>query len=393
MKHILYVSALASEARINNEYKHTGRNPGFAVQKFSRLLVKGMLTNGADVLALSNPANASGNKEYVHSSKETENGITYKYVPYFNLPFLKHICLFFYSFFYVLFWGIRNKNDKSIVCDVLTVSICLGALLASKINCVKSIAVVTDLYDLMQGVDKKSFIIRMAGKINGWYSRSFDKYILLTEQMNAVVNPKGRPHMVMEALCDSSIVNDNIYTVEKVHPRTVIYAGGIHEIYGLKMLAEGFLKAGVEDAKLVCYGQGPYVDELRKLCEQHSNIEYRGVVTNDIVVLEEQKATLLVNPRFTTEEFTKYSFPSKNMEYMASGTPLLTTKLPGMPGEYYPYVFLFQEETVDGYADAIRKVLSYSEWELRSFGYKASQFVLLNKNNVQQGMRVLNFIG
>lgn len=391
MKHILYVSALASEARINKEYKRTGRNPGFAVQKFSRLLVKGMLTNGADVLALSNPANTSGKKGYIPSLREAENGIIYKYVPYFNLPFLKHICLFFYSFFYVLFWGISNKNDKSIVCDVLTVSICLGALLASKVNCVKSIAVVTDLYALMQGVDKKSFVIRLAGKLNGWYSRSFDKYILLTEQMNAVVNPKGRPHMVMEALCDSSI--DNIDTIEKVHPRTVIYAGGIYEIYGLKMLAEGFLKAGVEDAKLVCYGQGSYVDELRKLCEQHSNIEYRGVATNDIVVSEEQKATLLVNPRFTTEEFTKYSFPSKTMEYMASGTPLLTTKLPGMPEEYYPYVFLFQEETVDGYADAIRKVLSYSEWELRSFGYKASQFVLLNKNNVRQGMRVLNFIG
>ena len=55
-------------------------------------------------------------------------------------------------------------------------------------------------------------------------------------------------------------------------------------------------------------------------------------------VAEELKATLLVNPRPTTEEFTIYSFPSKNMEYMASGTPLLTTKLPGMPEEYHQYV-------------------------------------------------------
>ena len=107
---------------------------------------------------------------------------------------------------------------------------------------------------------------------------------------------------------------------------------------------------------------------------------------------DELKATLLVNPRFTTEKLTRYSFPSKNMEYMASGTPLLTTNLPGMPNEYHNYVFLFREETVDGYADAIRRVLTYSDWELQDFGRKASQFVLQNKNNVQQGLRVLNFI-
>ena len=34
---------------------------------------------------------------------------------------------------------------------------------------------------------------------------------------------------------------------------------------------------------------------------------------NDRVVEEQLRATLLVNPRPTTEAFTKYSFPSKNM--------------------------------------------------------------------------------
>lgn len=390
---ILYISALASEARVNDEHKRTGKNPGFAVQKFSRLLVKGMLANGAQVLALSNPTNASGKKEFVHSIKETENGVDYRYVPYYNLPFLKHICLFLYTFFYVLFWGIYDKKDKVIICDVLAISICMGALFASKINRVRSVAVVTDLYGLMQGIDKTSFIIRMARKLNVWYSSSFDKYILLTEQMKNIVNPKSRPYIVMEALCNSSPTLSKQEKIEKSHPRTIIYAGGIYEIYGLKMLAEGFLKANIKDAKLVYYGHGSYVEEYKKLCKQHTNLEYRGIVSNNEVLAEEQRASLLVNPRFTTEEFTKYSFPSKNMEYMASGTPLLTTKLPGMPKEYHNYVFLFKEETVDGYASALQEALSLSEEQLRLFGDKARQFVLHNKNNVQQGKKILNFIG
>ena len=52
---LLYISALSSSRLINEIYKISGKNPGFAVQKFSRLLVKGLTANGADVVALSNP--------------------------------------------------------------------------------------------------------------------------------------------------------------------------------------------------------------------------------------------------------------------------------------------------------------------------------------------------
>ena len=392
IKNILYLSVLASEKRINKEYKKSGSNPGFAVQKFSRLLVKGLLENNVKVLALSNPPHIGGEGKYIHFEKEIEHEIKYKYVPYINIPLFKHIILFLYTFFYVLFWGLKNRKNKAIVCDVLAISICMGALFASKINSILSVAVVTDLYGLMQNIDKKSFLVRMASKLNAWYNSAFDKYILLTEQMNEIVNPKNRPHMVMEALCDSTLVDCNYHKVEKNHPRTIIYAGGISEIYGLKILAEAFLKADVKDVKLVYYGHGPYVEEFKKLCKLHSNLEYRGIASNDVIVNEELKASLLVNPRFTTGEFTKYSFPSKNMEYMASGTPLLTTNLPGMPKEYHKYVYLFKEETVEGYADSICKILSKSESELISFGLKAKKFVLENKNNIAQGKRIIDFL-
>lgn len=392
MKRILYISALASERRITLEYSHSGKNPGFAVQKFSRLLVKGLQANDIEVKAISNPPDLTDRKKYVKPKDEIEDGVHYKYVPYVNLPIIKHICLFVYVFIYVLFWGMRDRRDKTIICDVLSISICMGALLASKVNGLQSIAVVTDIYGMMVGSSKTSLLSTLAAKLNSTYISLFDKYVLLTEQMNEVVNPKGRPHIVMEALCDSTLLQETHSHIHKSHPRTVIYAGGIYEKYGLKMLAEGFLKANVPDAKLVYFGEGSYVEEYKALCDEHPNLEYRGVVPNEEIMREEQMATLLVNPRFTTEEFTKYSFPSKNMEYMASGTPLLTTKLPGMPKEYYPYVFLFEEETIDDYADAISEALAHSESELFKLGDSAKRFVLQHKNNIEQARRISNFI-
>ena len=100
-------------------------------------------------------------------------------------------------------------------------------------------------------------------------------------------------------------------------------------------------------------------------------------------------ATLLVNPRPTNEEYVKYSFPSKTMEYMASGTPVLTTVLPGMPKEYYPYVNFIREESPQGIADALKTVLASSDDELFAQGCRAREFVLKERNNVVQAKKIL----
>ena len=110
------------------------------------------------------------------------------------------------------------------------------------------------------------------------------------------------------------------------------------------------------------------------------------------VVEKEMDATLLVNPRPTDEEYVKYSFPSKTMEYMASGTPVLTTRLPGMPAEYYPYVDFIDEETPEGIARALKRVLSRSEGELFSRGMDARAFILKTRNNLVQAEKILDML-
>lgn len=389
---ILYLSTLSSSKLVDSLYSQTGENPGFAVQKFSRLIVKGIYENSVDVETLSSPPIPKNfrYKSFIHYNYEKEDGILYRYVPFINVPILKHICVFLYTFFFIILWGIKDKKQKLIICDVLSVSLSMAALFASKLISLKNVAIVTDILDLIVG--PRSFIGRIASKLNTWYITSFDKYILLTEQMNEKVNPNKKPYLVMEALCDITLNNNLLSNVIKDSPKVVLYAGGIYEKYGLKMLAEGFIKANVSNATLVYYGSGSYVESYKELCKTYSNLEYRGLAKNDQILQEEYKATLLVNPRFTTEEFTKYSFPSKNMEFMSSGTPLLTTKLPGMPEDYYPYVFMIEEETIDGYASAIKRTLALSDEELKLFGRNAKEYVLKFKNNIVQAKRILDFI-
>ena len=112
----------------------------------------------------------------------------------------------------------------------------------------------------------------------------------------------------------------------------------------------------------------------------------------DEVVRAETESDLLINPRPTYEEFTKYSFPSKNMEYMASGTPVLTTNLPGMPEEYKQYVYLIEDESAEGIAQVMRRVLSLDLKKRKEMGRKAQCFVLKKKNNIEQSKKVLQMM-
>ena len=80
------------------------------------------------------------------------------------------------------------------------------------------------------------------------------------------------------------------------------------------------------------------------------------------------------------------------MEYMLSGTPLLTTVLPGMPKEYHEYVYLLEDESLEGFRNTIQEILSKSSTELNAFGKKSKDFVLNNKSNVIQAKRIINFL-
>jgi glycosyltransferase involved in cell wall biosynthesis len=137
---------------------------------------------------------------------------------------------------------------------------------------------------------------------------------------------------------------------------------------------------------------GDYVKALKKLAEEYDNVKYMGMAPNSAIVEAEIKATLLVNPRPVGEDYTKYSFPSKNMEYMASGTPTLTTKLPGMPADHLSHVYLIEDESADGIAAVLRELLSKSREELFEKGKHAKEFILQEKNHVKQAQKLLDMI-
>lgn len=382
-----YISSTMNEIDFNTLFKKKGVMPGQQAQKYNRLMVEGLGKNKVKVHVIScRPITFNiTNKKYFPSVQNQEENIIWDYPSVLNIPFFKIIWQMFNVYRTV------NKDAQKagsvVVCDVLNASAAYVAVLAAKKNKIPCIGIVTDFPDMMGGNPKQTYV-KLVYKV----IKNCTGYIFLTEQMNDRINPTNKPYVIIEGLCDANMKDrQNISsTAQKI--RQCIYAGFLDERYGVKTMVDGFIQANIPNTELHLYGSGPYVAELEQVVKVHPNIIYHGAVLNQEVVKAELEATLLVNPRPTKAEFTKYSFPSKNMEYMATGTPVLTTNLPGMPTEYQPYVYLIEKEDVPGVANAFKRVLSLPPEELKQKGLAAKQFVLEKKNNIVQAQKVVKLV-
>ena len=381
--HIVYAVTTCSDNVYRRLFSNVKVKPAFQSQKYHRLLIEGLAAHTRVDVVANAPVNASVmDRAFVALPEEKEGGAYYHYTPAIRNPILKLIFVAAGTFGKTLRYACR---DSAVVVDCLNRTTAFFALLAAKVKGCRCVGIITDLPDMLGG---GGFSVKMANYV----IRHCTDYVLLTEAMNDYIQNPGKPYVVLEGHSDISM-RDRLPGLEKkTSPRSVFYAGGVSKQYGLADLVEGFRLADIPDSRLEIYGPGDYVQELQKIAEEDSRIFYGGMLMNSEIVEREQQATLLVNPRPTHEEFVKYSFPSKTMEYMASGTPVLTTRLPGMPQEYYPYVSFIEEETPEGIAAALKAVLSASDETLLEKGMTARNFVLKDRNNVVQAKNLLEML-
>ena len=405
---ILYISSVPSPEefdRIKTKVKPNillttyGMNElGF---KFHTLIMDGLRQNGANTVSLVGRSVSRGTHSGLFWKKrvQKEEGVEHRHLSLINFPLLKHLWLGLAFFFHTLGWQIKHRGkERGIIMDASYVSVLPFVLLASLGCKCKKTAIYCDIYDYMADVEdafenkEVSFVKRVAKKVIKKCYRALDGYVFLTEQMDAVINPAHKPYIVMEGLVDIHMQTRPNELENKAEGKVVMYAGAIRAQYGVKNLVEGFMDYDNPDARLWIFGDGDYKDALKDVHQRDERITFFGAVPLKTVIEKEFEASLMINPRPVDKEFTKYSFPSKNMEYMASGTPVLTTRLPGMPREYEEFVYLISQENAGALAQDLREILCKPREELFAFGQRAKAFVLENKNNVKQGERICHFL-
>lgn len=254
--------------------------------------------------------------------------------------------------------------------------------------------IVADLPEYMGLSARKSLYSKITGVLTDKiYRRNLsvvDSFVFLTEQMSLKTNIYRKPYAVMEGIASAEYEFENTDRVK--NPSVIMYSGGLQLKYGIGVLLDAAKFVKNQNVEFRFYGSGEAQELIEKCAENDSRIKYCGTLPIKKLNSQQQKSTVLINPRQNTDEYTKYSFPSKNLEYMLSGRPLIAYMLDGIPKEYGNYIISPKDNSAEALAKTITKVLDMSDEEQIKIGKKARDFVLENKNYISQTKIIIDLI-
>lgn len=321
----------------------------------------------------------------------------------FNIPFCNLIGLKYFSRghnikHFLKKWIRQNDNSpqKIIIAYALTSNFLDALTYAKKMDSnIKTCVIVPDLPQYMNTDKNVTLLYKIAKKIDERHIKAclskIDFYVLLTEQMNEYI--KADKYVVMEGIstefsCESLSEKREQDQSEK----RIVYTGTLNERYGVKNLVDAFELIPDSNLKLILCGNGDSESYIKQAQDRDKRIVYKGNMSRTEVLKIQHDATILVNPRQNTEDFTKYSFPSKIMEYMSSGTPIVLYKLDGIPKEYDDYLTYVSGDSVEDLAKTIIESLGEPLQVRIQRGKNAKEFVTKNKNKKSQALKILNMI-
>lgn len=174
-----------------------------------------------------------------------------------------------------------------------------------------------------------------------------DKFVFLTENMKELFVPK--PYAVVEGFlpnCEFDYSNERI-------PKSVLYTGSLNRAYGFGTLLEAFSSIEDPQAQLWICGAGDMEQTLKAAAERDGRIHFKGFLPKKEIAKLQTQCDVLINPRTDEGEYTKYSFPSKTMEYLLSGSKVVMYRLAGVGEEYYRYIRTIEGSGPAAMAEAI----------------------------------------
>lgn len=393
---LLYIGCLYSELDKELFLNASRRGYQYASQNLQEAIIEGLLCNNENFSVITIPSLSSypfGNKlvkikdsAFVYQDHQLGNSFGY-----LNIRFLRRVPMKKVDAAIRQWIGYGEKPRRVIVYGMHPRLMAIAAKIKTIDPETKLCIIIPDLPEYMG----ENWLLEKLGhrtkKKEKAYSllQFFDSFAVLAEGMIEKI-PVSRPYVVVEGMYRGEIEvrNNSVDSKEKI----IMYSGGLHSRYGIIDLLQAFRLIHDPNYRLWLCGTGDSVPIIKENIEKDNRIQYLGSLPSDKVRDLQQRATLLINPRHSNEEFTRYSFPSKTIEYLASGTPVLMSHLPCIPSEYDDYLFYFRDESLEGMRDAIIDVCSKKSSDLKDRGLKAQSFIRKQKTPKSQVNKILKLL-
>ena len=311
-------------------------------------------------------------------------------VPFVNLGLFKPLTAFISFVGMILIaWARRRWRPGAVLIYNPVLRYALSGLLAARLWNVPVALIVADLNPAMPWRLDRSLMEQIRTWLRIRALRRFHGLIVLSSHVTGEYVP-NKPTLKVEGGVTRTQA-EMLPLTSTDGCRTLLYSGNLNELSGAKLALGAFALLDGCEYQLWLTGRGPLNDQIQEAASKDRRIRYFGFVDRATYLSLAAQATVLLNPRLGWPE-NRYNFPSKFLEYLASGRPVITTACSDLEEEYGQLVFMLRDETPEELARLIRDVCSRDPAELDAVGQRAREYVLQHKTWDVQSQRVYDFL-
>lgn len=396
---ILFIGGIFDDCHNVEIISKTRTYVEYAANNFQRKIIEGIKECGMSLDVISAPfvgayPNAYSDIYFRGFAPDVNDQSDYQYVHFNNI------------------WGIRNPSRKRAIVRALksfieaqdseklilvytphTPFIQAANYAKRKDSRIKICLVVPDLPQYMNLASHVSPIYRFFKKYDVETfmkaNRQVDSYVILTRQMADVLEIDERPYAVIEGIYEKAKKEPMLGQKSAI---TIVYTGKLDHNFGVMNLVHAFMEIQDDRLKLLICGSGEEKQHVEEAAQKDDRIDFKGQVSSDEAKRYILDGDILVNPRQNDSDYTKYSFPSKVIDYLATGNAVVTYKLDGMPDVYDNFIYFVPDNTVASLRDTLLQVLNDSKENRKAKSQAALNYLEheISKRSVGEKILSLN---
>jgi glycosyltransferase involved in cell wall biosynthesis len=324
-------------------------------------------------------------------------GAKVRYLPFINHPLTQAPSLTVQIAPSLMLWGAgmeRQGRPHAVVLYNFYPIPGIASLLGGKLGKSPVIGIAADVH--VPGETRPDdFLHRLDHRLQTSTISRLSGIISLTREITAAFAP-GVPSMILDgAIPDDRLLQIPIETLARRRasdPFIIIYSGQLSILKGIPLLLQAFSLLPAPHYQLWITGRGELEREVAAAAARDARITFFGYRPYEEVLGLYERATIFVNPHSTQSRASRYMFPSKLIEYLAAGRPVISTPGAGVEGEYDEYVEILPDDKPESLARAITRLAESSGEALATRARNGRLFVEREKSWHHQGMRAAEFI-
>ena len=315
-------------------------------------------------------------------------------LPILNITPLKQVLLGFSVLLRLLYWGWKHRGARArlVYTFNLTVPPAIFTLLAARLIRARAIASVNDINVPGETVPP-TWMWRFDYFLHKLLLPRFDGLVVVS---SAIIDDFA-PH-VRHVRVEGGIVPEMLaprHPEPKPGPSNlfeVVFAGAMEPVNGVEVMLQAISRIKGDHYRFVFAGSGTLAGAVHQAALEDSRIHYKGCLNFSELLPIYAQADVLINMRLTTKMRTRYFFPSKLMEFMASGTPVISTCTGHVEPEFGQFLFLLKNETPEGLTAAIHQVEALGRNGRLEIGKKTRCYMSQRKTWRAQAKRVTELL-